>query len=219
MQSVRRVKKKFKILLSLILMVLTIVFVILTCQPTGGATEEDEPDIDIPDEYVGAGSHGDLIYYDFDRNGSSGTFRFYNETTGKSGSGTFTVMNDASFDGVYEVTYESQTYYAIEIEGKMAVTTVPSGNVENKIVYAVAKSAGVTYTDLAGQYTWIQYLTRDDGTIDTMWGGFKVTTELSGDGRYKFTSGFVPEDIDPNSFGENFAKFIYGRCKRRNMVA
>ena len=71
---------------------------IVSCQ------KDDPEDPERPDlirSYSGAGSHGDLVT--FDVNKTDETYTVYNETTGKTESGSFEAIASGEMEGIWEV--------------------------------------------------------------------------------------------------------------------
>jgi len=181
-----KMKKRFALFMPLFLAVL---FLTVSC-----TKDEDEP-ADTPNppaptpevnKYVGCGSYGDIIRYEIDE--TNQTISYYNETTGESGSGTYSVTNNSNIAGVYEAIFNGDTYYAIELAEEILATSAPSGNLANKLCYAISAdqdlSTDYTMEELAGKYLYLIY----DDFEDDVYGGY----QLFSDGTY--TWGVGPED-------------------------
>lgn len=144
-------------------------------------------------KYIGSGSYGDVISYEIDE--TNQIIKYYNETTGESGSGTYTMTANNNISGVYEAVFDGNTYYVIELAEEIMATSAPSGRLANRLCYAISAdqdlAADYTMDDLAGKYLFIIY----DDFDDDVYGGY----ELFGDGTYTWDLG--PEN--ENDFDEN----------------
>lgn len=155
--------------------------------------------------YLGAGNIGDVIGYTL--NSEDNTYTYTNETTGKSGSGSFTVL-DGVYSGVYQIVHEGETNYAIEAGDKIAVTSLPCGN-SNTLVFCVSSEQSLSDpAQVAGKYTWIHFAgsTNDYGSF-SQWGGFDATTTSFSNG-YKYTYGTVYRTNNPADPGFNFNEYF-----------
>ncbi len=187
-------------------------FIVFTCtQPSGdggGKKEKEKPKV-VTNKYVGAGSYGDIITYEITYlTPDSGTFIYNNKTTGQSGTGTFIVINTYPYSGILEAKLDGNDvdkYYCIEIKGTLAITTIPSGNNKNRIVYALAEKQIITPTNWADDYVWGYY---HDGEAENVfdfegkYGGFTLTNEPYND-RFKYHYGIVPSILKPEDIPEN----------------
>ncbi len=145
-------------------------------------------------KYLASGSYGDVIRYEIDE--ENNIYKYYNETTGQSDSGTYVVSNDANLQGVYEVSLGSDNFYAVELADKAFATSLPSGRAENELCFGLSAdldlSTSFSTSDIAGKYLFIIY---DDLTSSEIWGGY----ELFSDGTYTWQLG--PQD--EANFDEN----------------
>jgi hypothetical protein len=149
-------------------------------------------------KYTASASYGDIIRYTFDV--ANNTYSFTNETTGETGSGSFTMSSNPNLTGVYEITANSNIYYVIELAEKVFATSDPSGRPENKLTFGISAdldlSTSYTAADIAGKYLYLTY--SDFFNDSTDWGGF----ELFADGTYSYNFGpnYVEDFDDVNQF-------------------
>ncbi len=143
--------------------------------------------------YIGAGSYGDVITYEIDHDNN--IISFINETTGQTGQGSFVLSSEPVLEGLYEITIGGSIYYGIESPGKSFATSLPSGNSENVICFALSADHDLSEDyltgDIAGKYISINYHDLG-GDPDIMF-----AYEIFANGTY--TWGMVPDD--PSDFG------------------
>lgn len=144
--------------------------------------------------YLAAGSYGDLIKYSIDKGKSK--ISYTNETTNTSGSYDYNVSTNPNLNGIYQITDGSKNYYGIELNKKTFLTSIPSGNLFNLLSFGVYSDVNLkdnyTKEQLAGKYIFIIYNHEND---EEVYGGY----ELKSDG--SFTWQFGPNE--PNNFNEN----------------
>jgi hypothetical protein len=150
--------------------------------------------------YLAAGNHGDIIRYTLR---SDHTYSYVNETTHDSGSGAYSMSTNPNLSGVYEITAAGNTYYVVELPGKIMLTSNPSGNGLNKLVVGLTAdmdlSTDYTPAQLAGDYL---YLGFQDNAI-SCWGGYRINSQGT------YTWGVVPDTMDPEKDASfNFMNYI-----------
>lgn len=163
-------------------------------------TDPVEP-IDTPTEnynkYLVAGSYGDLITYEVDKGNKK--FKYFNETTNKTDSGTFILSTNPNLTGVYEITSGSNFYYGVELPGEMYVTSAPSGNNLNSLCFGLTAekdlSTPAAKQALVGKYLWIDY----NDLSEFEWGGF----EMLANGTFTWQIG--PDDDADFDVNKHFA--------------
>ena len=144
-----------------------------------------DPITPIEHKYTTAASYGDVIRYTFDE--ANKTYSFVNETTGETGSGSYTMSTNPNLTGVYEISSGGNIYYVVELAEKVFATSNPSGRPENKLCFGISSelnlSTNYTANDIAGKYL---FLTYGLGFTDsTQWGGY----ELFPNGTYVYNYG------------------------------
>lgn len=147
-------------------------------------------------KYMAAGSYGDIINYELDK--VSNKFKYNNETTGVSDSGTFVVLSHPQLNGVYEITVGTNKFYGIELQDKLFATSLPSGNQLNALCFGLSSEIDLstqTTSDIAGKYIWVMYYDLDD----FQWGGY----EMLANGTYTWQ--FGPQDDNDFSEAQHFA--------------
>ncbi len=148
-------------------------------------------------KYLVAGSYGDIINYEIDKVNKK--FRYHNETTNVSDSGTFVIKTDTDLNGVYEITVGTNVFYGIELQGKLFATSLPSGNQQNSLCFGVSAENDLeqdfTANDIAGKYIWLMYYDVED----LQWGGY----EMHANGTYTWQ--FGPQDDNDFSESQHFA--------------
>ncbi len=156
----------------------------------------NNPPITNVNKYMGSASYGDVITYEVDEGNK--TYKYHNETTNQTDSGTFVVSTDAATEGVYKISIGSDNFYAVELEDKIFATSLPSGRVDNLLSVSISSeldlSTNYTIADLAGKYLCLNF---DNKSIrdSTVWGGF----DLKPDGTYTFNYGpNYAQDFDEN---------------------
>ena len=164
-------------------------------------TEPDNnnnPPVENKNNYLAAGSYGDVITYEIDEDNNS--YSYTNETTGQSDSGTFTASSNSNLPGVYEVSIGGDLFYAVELAEKVFATSLPSGRAENKLCFGISSdldlSTGYTASDIAGKYLFILYA---QVSGEDMWGGY----EINEDGTYTWQLG--PNNVSDFNESSHFS--------------
>lgn len=156
--------------------------------------DNNNPPITNVNKYMGSASYGDVINYEI--NEDNKTYKYHNETTGQSDSGSYIVSTNPNLNGIYEIAIGSETFYAVELAENAFVTSLPSGRAENKLSCALSSdldlSADYSTSDLAGKYLFMLIYDTDNQTASNVYGGY----DLSADGTY--TWGYGP--ANPSSF-------------------
>lgn len=186
-----------KQIMQIMALFLTALFLTVSCTKDEDPPSDDTNPPPTPtheiNKYIGCGSYGDIIRYEIDE--TNMTISYYNETTGESGSGSYTLTGDNNISGVYEAIFDGETYYAIELAEEIMATSAPSGRLSNRLCYAISAdqdlSTDYSVNDLVGKYLYIIY----DDFEDEVYGGY----ELYADGTYSWNVG--PDDED--NFDEN----------------
>lgn len=173
---------------------LSLLFVIAQFNVSCKDTEDPpvNPGVQIKyNQYLVAGSYGDLISFGIDK--SNMRYRFNNQTTGIVDSGTFNMSTHPQLNGVYEFIRNSETYYGIELPGKMMATSVASGNNSNLLCFGLSDKnmSDLPLTSFAGKYLWVVY----DNIEEFAWGGM----EILANGTYTWQTG----PADDNDFDVN----------------
>jgi hypothetical protein len=148
------------------ILVLTVIVTLSGCGSGGGGGS------DVIQGYSGSASYGDIITYSIDS--TKKVYTIHNETTGATDSHSYIDSANSMLTGVKEVTFDGNTYYAVELDGKIIVTNFPSGNSSNKVCFGVSSAldnTGLT-NQFAGDYAWIQL--KEDATPYRAWGGLTI---------------------------------------------
>lgn len=126
--------------------------------------------------YSGSASEGDVVTFSIDQDNLA--YSYTNETTGSSGSGSYTVMDDNRFEGIYQVATGSDYFYAVELDNKILAANFNTGNATNEISFGISSAFDNTgKTDqIAGDYLWIQV---DNSSGTKKWGLLEVADDLS----------------------------------------
>lgn len=153
--------------------------------------------------YSGSASYGDLVTFSINK--GEETYELYNESTGKSETGSFTTMT-GELEGVYQVQADGETFFGIELDDKVVVANFPSGNPNNELSFGVSSELDNTSSinNIAGDYMYVKlgdYLNNSP----MEWGQFSLTSSgqlfmvdmPGGD----IESDFVPYPISENSIG------------------
>jgi len=177
-------------------LLMSIILITTSCKKEKDDTTPVVPDpitIINGNHYFGAGSYGDIIRYEIDNTNKK--FKYINETTNVSDSGSFVLSSNSDLNGVYEISIGSNFYYGIELADKMFATSLPSGNQQNSLCFGITSennlSTAYTANDIAGKYIWISYSNLDDFE----WGGYEILSNGT------FTWQIGPDD--DNDFDEN----------------
>ena len=189
------------------LMTLLIVFAMLT-----GACKKDEdetiPDnnnqTDIIKNYSGSGSKGDLITFSI--NQTDKTYTVHNETTGNDDNGVYTVKT-GNFNGIYEVTANNETFFAVELSDKVLAANFPTGNSENDISFGVSSSLSYlnNSANIIGDYIWIIMSNNEvDGSVlNKEWGVLTIKSDGTWVTKnYIGGSGSTSNYLSPEDFSE-----------------
>ncbi|MCF8296277.1 MAG: hypothetical protein K9J13_01925 [Saprospiraceae bacterium] len=163
-------------------------------------TETDDPNPPAPvntNKYTASGSYGDVIIYEV--NETNHTYKYFNETTGQSDSGSYVVSTNSNLNGIYEITLGNDDFYAIELAEKAFATCLPSGRAENALCFGLSADLDLltnfSVNDLAGKYLFLLIYDVDDQDASNVYGGY----ELNADGTY--TWGYGP--ADPANFSNS----------------
>jgi len=105
--------------------------------------------------YSGSGSYGDLVTFDINQTTKSYTTR--NETTGQSSSGTYTLLGE-NLQGIYKITSNQKTYFAVELNDKFLAANFPTGNPQNNLSVGITSEIDNSnnMTNIAGNYSYIE---------------------------------------------------------------
>jgi hypothetical protein len=204
-QKPRRINFMNKGVLFLLSMVLSsLLLFFAACQPV------ETPPESVTHTYLGAGSYGDVITYELTHTTpTSGTFSYYNETKDQRGTGTFTELTDPRYKGILEAMLDGDDvskYYCIEIPDRLMITSVPSGNDNNRLIFAITNEQDIGPSDCVDDYMWIYYydgIAPDAFDYETKYGGFSLTDEPY-NGKYKYYYGAAPAGVNPEDFPEAF---------------
>jgi hypothetical protein len=187
-------KKHFLILSLMSLVFLTLV---VSCKKDDDDNDDNNNNnviTPIEHKYLATGSYGDVIRYTLDE--ANHTYSYVNETTGATGSGSYTMSANSSLNGVYEISSNGNTYYVVELADKVMVTSAPSGNAQNELCFGISSelnlSTNYTLADMAGKYLYLVY---QDFADSSDWGGFELLS--NGTFTYNFGPNYV-EDFDDN---------------------
>ncbi|MDD3875885.1 MAG: hypothetical protein PHT69_04650 [Bacteroidales bacterium] len=148
-------------------------------------------------KYLVAGSYGDIINYEIDK--ANKKFKYTNETTGISDSGTFVIKTGANLGGIYEITVGNNTFFGIEKQDKMFTTSLPSGNQLNSLCFGITSEVNLSTqyssSEIAGKYIWLLY----QDIEDFLWGGYEILPNGT------FTWQFGPADDNDFNESQHFA--------------
>lgn len=139
----------------LIFTALIIVLIISGCKKES----DDDPEIpkseNIINDYSGSGSEGDLITFSINQTNNS--YSIVNETTSVSDNGTYSVMNDSNFNGIYKVNIGTSDFYAVELSDKILAANFPTGNPNNNISFGVSSELDNTsnISNIKGDYVFM----------------------------------------------------------------
>ena len=162
-----------------------ILILVISCTKSDTSTDQKV-------SYLAAGSYGDVIIFQIDKN--TNTIYYNNETTNQTGSAALTPSSNPNLSGIYEISYGGHIYYAMELSEKMFVTTYPSGNQQNKFCFGVFSGLNYdiyTMNDLAGKYLFTVY---NESSSQMAYGGY----ELLGNGTINWNMG----PGNPSNFDE-----------------
>ena len=109
----------------------------------------------IKNTYSGSGSYGDLVTFEFNQTALS--YSTYNETTGQSSSGNYTVLG-GPLQGVYRVLAAQDTFFAVELNDKFIAANFPTGNPQNNLSMGICSEIDNSnnMTNIAGNYVFIE---------------------------------------------------------------
>ncbi|KAA3645157.1 MAG: hypothetical protein DWP98_11620 [Bacteroidetes bacterium] len=111
-------------------------------------------------KYSGSASYGDLVTFSIDK--SNNTYTLNNETFANTESGSFEVLSDTVFggvygnifEGIYQVVANNDTFFAVELDDKIIAANFPSGNSNNDISFGVSSEIDNSgrQSEIAGSY-------------------------------------------------------------------
>jgi hypothetical protein len=157
-----------------------------------GCTKSTEPEEENGqeqvDSYYGVTSGGDELSFKIDT--EKGEYSYTNESTGQTGSGTFTVSDDPNLEGVY---ITSDDHFIIEVPDELFITSLPLGRQSN-LVFGVTSERNLSNETLTGDYAYLIYV--EEGLEDA--GGYRINSNGT------FTYGICPH---PDSITSPFDYF------------
>jgi hypothetical protein len=128
--------------------------------------------------YSGSGSNGDLLVFTI--NPANNTYTVYNETEDSNFSGSYTMLTDPDFNGIYQVTSGSDLFFAVELQNQVIAANFPTGT-DNTISYGVSNKIDNTgkTSQLAGNYSWIRISNQpvNGSTGNKQWGFVTVGSD------------------------------------------
>jgi len=182
-------KSKKKFWLSSLVIAITGVFLMFAFS----CNKDDDPSTGQTLSYLAAGSYGDVIVFEIDH--ANQTIHYTNETVPSSGTVPYTLSTNPYFTGGFEISYNNNTYYAMELPNLMFVTTFPSGNLQNQLCFGVhygQSTTPYTMSQLAGKYL---FTVLNQNSNNVVYGGY----ELDAQGTINWSLG----PADPSNFDEN----------------
>jgi hypothetical protein len=191
-----KLNQNLRLAAKFVLLILISLAMFSACSETDPVNPIDNP-TESYNKYLVAGSYGDLITYEVDKGNKK--FKYFNETTNKSDSGSFVLSTNPKLTGVYEITSGSNFYYGVELPGEMYVTSAPSGNNLNSLCFGLTAekdlSTPAAKQALLGKYLWIDY----NDLSEFEWGGF----EMLANGTFTWQIG--PDDDADFDINKHFA--------------
>ncbi|MBN1188010.1 MAG: hypothetical protein JXB49_37390 [Bacteroidales bacterium] len=178
---------------------------IISCNKDDDNNGDDDTSTDVINDYSGSGAKGDLITFAI--NQTQKTYTVHNETTNTDNEGTYSVMS-GNFNGIYKVTANSGTFFAVEVADEILAANFPTGNSDNNISFGVSSSLSYlnNSTNITGDYTWIIMCNKeiDGSTSNKEWGVMTVKSDGTWIKKnYKGGSGYVnPGYLSPDLFNE-----------------
>lgn len=154
------------------------------------STDEQPKPHKIIHSYFASASYGDLINVNINKTDLK--IDYDNITTGQDGSLNYSVLSNPELNGIYQIKQGGTNYFAIESPGQMFVTSLPLGNIKNKLSFGMTSDVDFekdyTNSDLAGRYIFAIF--ENVAPDEYEWGGYQVNA----DGTYSWKIG--PEDPD-----------------------
>lgn len=188
-------KRRFDSIFKLSLAVLVLPLLVNVSCNKEDKVEDDDLKPSTSKNYFAAGSYGDLITYEINRENK--TITFNNETTDQKSTVPFQISGSSNLNGVLEIMHGNKKYFGIESEGKSFATNLPSGNNMNALCFGITADHNLmedySNADIAGKY-FFMLVEENIFEQDEIYGGY----ELFPDGTYVW--GFGPED--PEDFNE-----------------
>lgn len=138
---------------SLLLMLASVI--VFSCKKNED-DNHDQPAPNVEYKYSGSASYGDLITFDI--NQTTGTYNIYNQTTGVSSGGNYTVM-PGNFSGIYQINAGSYSCYAVELNDRILAANFPTGNPGNNISYGISQAINNVgnESNIAGSYIYMHF--------------------------------------------------------------
>lgn len=146
-------RKKTKILISPIILMGILLMLSNSCKKEPKPEDPIKPTPNV-NTYSGSGAYGDLVTFKF--NQKNYTYTTYNETTGDSSSGAYTIL-DGELQGVYRVVAEQDTFFAVELNDKFVAANFPTGNPLNNLSMGISSEIDNSnnMANVAGDYVFI----------------------------------------------------------------
>lgn len=130
-----------------------IALIVISCKKKDDPTPDDKTTI--VKNYAGSGSEGDLITFNI--NQTDKTYVVDNETTGKTESGSYSILTDPALKGIYQVNASGSTFYGVELNDRIIAANFPTGNPLNTISFGVSSQLDNTnnLANISGDYIFI----------------------------------------------------------------
>ena len=127
-----------------------------SCKKDSNPDDPPTPPPAVFTHYSGSASHGDLVTFDLDQ--TNHTYSIYNQTTGVSESGSFSLMS-GNFTGLYQVNTGSYNCFAVELNNRILAANFPTGNPGNDISYGISTAINNTGNEvnIAGDYIYLNF--------------------------------------------------------------
>ncbi len=129
--------------------------------------------------YSGSASAGDIVTFSI--NPSDNTYRVENSTTGRTETGSYTVMASDELSGIKKVTSGSKSFFAVELTDKVIAANFPTGNDNNDISFGVSSAFDNTgkESSFAGNYIWIHMSDKaiNGSTDNREWGAMTLSED------------------------------------------
>jgi hypothetical protein len=165
------------------------------------------PAVVVKNTYSGSGSYGDLVTFEI--NQTDHTYSIYNESTGQSSSGTYTIQT-GQLQGVYRINIGGNSFFSVELSDKFLAANFPTGNPLNNLSFGISSEIDNTnnMANIAGDYIFFEV--DADGYFNNPiwkeWGALAVYSNGIFEGISYATGGPYPssETIAPEDFTDGF---------------
>lgn len=145
--------------------------------------------------YFASASYGDIV--EVDVNKTDKKIDYNNITTSQKGSLNYNFLTNPELNSILQINQNGQSFFAIEDPGQIFVTSLPLGNIYNKLSFGITSklnfNTDVSPAELAGKYVFVIF--ENVAPDEYEWGGYQINA----DGTYSWK---ISGEDEPELFND-----------------